>query len=165
MASLGQTLNLQDLPEDSYAPRPAGDYEVMITDSAMEQTADKTGQFIKLEYSIQNGQYAGGKFYDRLNVVNKSEKAQEIAYSTLRKIMEAVGVNSISDTEQLHNKRMIITVAVQEGKPYQDKTTGETKQGNPQNAIKAYKPYAAAQSTANGTVAAATSSAKPWAKK
>lgn len=113
----------------SFDVLPAGEYEVVIVASTMETTADGTGQFLKIELQVLSGEYQNRKLWDRLNLVNKSEKAVQIARGSLSAICRAVGVLTPRDSSELHNKPMRIKVKVEKSEDY-----GE------QNRITAYKP-------------------------
>ena len=149
---------------NKYAPIPAGDYKAMITESEMKPTRAGTGQYLQLVWEIIDGPHADRKIWDRLNLVNPNPTAVSIAQQDLASICRAVGVNKISDTEELHYKEVIVTVTIRKGdNGYEDS-----------NEIKAYAPAgrsapaaAPAAPAAVATPAAAASAApapgkKPW---
>ena len=57
---------------------PAGDYEAIVTGSAMKSTRDGSGQYLELTVEIQSGQFQGRRLWDRLNLQNRNPKAVEI---------------------------------------------------------------------------------------
>lgn len=153
-------------PADDFTPIPAGEYLMQIIDSDMKPTRDGTGQYLELTLQIIDGQYKGRLCWDRLNLVNKSQKAVEIAQRTLSAICRAVGVPSVQDSAQLHNKPLIGKV----------KYVDAQGQYDAKNEMKAYKPASAApatpaqaaqpapaQSAAPAQPAAPASSRPPWA--
>lgn len=163
MAFLGQTINVADLPESGgYDPLPAGNYTVMIVNSDLKENNAKTGQYLEIEYSVQGGEHEGAKLFDRLNIQNQNEVAQKIGWAKLGEICKAVGLGQISDSNELHNKRLVAVVEVQPGKPYTK--DGETRQGNPQNNIKKYLPYGAAEPAKAVAQASSSGSTPPWKK-
>lgn len=99
-------------PNASFDPLPAGWYNANITSSEMKPTKDGSGAYIQLELTILDGQYANRKVFDRLNVQNKSQVAQEIAYATLSSICHATGVIQVQDTSQLHGIPMEVKLSV-----------------------------------------------------
>lgn len=99
-------------PNASFDPLPAGWYNANITSSEMNPTKDGSGAYIQLELTILDGQYANRKVFDRLNVQNKSQVAQEIAYATLSSICHATGVIQVQDTSQLHGIPMEVKLSV-----------------------------------------------------
>lgn len=166
MAFLGQEVTVADLPEGSdFSPLPAGAYTVMITNSEMKETNAGTGQYILLEMDVQDGEYQGRKIFDRLNVQNPNEKAVEIAWQRVGEISRAVGLEKVKDSEQWHNKRLVVELSVEVGKDYVK--DGQTVQGRPQNNVKKYRAYGqeqAAPVAASSTGAPAATNTRPWKK-
>ena len=149
---------------NKYAPIPAGDYKAIITESEMKPTRAGTGQYLQLVWEIIDGPHTDRKIWDRLNLVNPNPTAVSIAQQDLASICRAVGVDKISDTEELHYKEVIVTVTIRKGdNGYEDS-----------NEIKAYAPAgrsapaaAPAAPAAVATPAAAAPAApapgkKPW---
>lgn len=99
-------------PNASFDPLPAGWYNANITGSEMKPTKDGSGAYIQLELTILDGQYANRKVFDRLNVQNNSQVAQEIAYATLSSICHATGVIQVQDTSQLHGIPLEVKLSV-----------------------------------------------------
>jgi len=108
---------------------PAGSYEAVITDSEMKATTTG-GEMLVLSLQILNGEYQNRKVWDRLNLKNKSDTAVQIAKGTLSSICRAVGVMTPKDSSELHNKPMLIKIAIQPAK-------GEYGESN---TIKSYRP-------------------------
>lgn len=139
MAKLDEAFNAESVPErEDFSPIPPGAYNVMVVDSGLQETS-KGGQMIVLELDIQDGDYAGRKLFDRLNIKNDNPKAVNIAMRTLAEIVKAVGKSSIKDTEELHNKRLTVNVSVEPAKSY--KKDGVEHPGKPQNSVKRYLPF------------------------
>lgn len=157
-------------PSQNFEPIPADDYLMCITASELAATRDGSGQFIKFDLDVIDGQYKGRKVFDRLNIRNKSQQAEEIAYRTLSAICHATGKMQVTDTVELHNTPMLVTVA-------QRKYKTDSGEERISNEVKGYKPAAAqtmqmpAQSTPPQTAQAtrdappATASTPPWARK
>jgi hypothetical protein len=170
MALLENTFDATQVePGQSFEILPAGDYEVHIVRSDMKPTKAGTGHLLELEMDVLSGECVGRKVWDRLNIVNENQTAQEIAQRTLSAICHATGVMHVRDSEQLHFHPMIAKVAVEERKD---------KPGEYSNRVKAYKPrdggaapahVAAAPSQAPAAAPApppqqpaATAKAPPW---
>jgi hypothetical protein len=66
--------------------------------------------------------------FDGLNVKNKSQQAEQIGRSQLKAVCVAVNVPDPKVSEELHNKPLMIKVAV-----------GKDQNGTPRNEIKGYK--------------------------
>jgi len=115
MAQLGFDAHDID-PYSRPAPVPADKYIVVIVGSEMKTTKDMTGSYLQLELDIQEGQFTGRKIIDRLNLNNSNQTAVEIAQRTLSQICHAVNVLSVTDSEQLHGRRMVADVRVEAGR-------------------------------------------------
>lgn len=161
MAVLPARFNVADVPESEFELIPPGVYKAMITESEMKATKDGQGAFLELKIQLEDGR----SLKERLNIQNKNETAVTIAYQTLAKICKACNKTSIADTNELHNIRFMIEVAVEKGKPYKDKE-GVEKQGYDQNTIKKYMSVndavAPTQSAASDAPAPAD---PPWKRK
>ncbi len=168
MAQLGMTFNANDAPaRDDFTPVPPGVYTAMIVASE-KKTTSKGGEMIVLELDIQEGEHSGRKLFERLNIKNDNPKAVDIAFRTLGEMVKAVGKTTIKDTEELHNKRLMIEVRVEPAKPYIDKE-GKEQAGSPQNSIKRFLPVSGAVSTPKGAATNPTVESKqedksvpPW---
>ena len=169
MALIPQTYNTADLPSSSGVVLiPPGYYQAVIIESEFKQTANGNGQFLALKVVLTQGQYANTEFIERLNIVNPNEKTVEIAYKTLARIAEAVGMTQTpSDSVQLHNKPLMVEIATEPGKPWTDKE-GNQQQGKDKSIIKHYKPIPGGQAAtpfAAAPAAAASPGTPPWAKR
>ena len=83
------------------APRellPPDRYPVQIVQSEMRATKAGDGQMLWIEMDIIDGPYRGRKIWDQLNLVNRSEIAQEIAQRRLSAICHAVGQVQVTDS-------------------------------------------------------------------
>lgn len=133
--------NAADHEPVSFDVVPAGMYEAVIVASAEKPTRDGHGKYIELELQVLNGQFQNRKIWDRLNMWNRSDKAVEIARATLSAICRAVGVLTPNDTSELHNRPLVVKVAVRKSDEY-----GES------NEVRGYYPRQAGgqQSQSNG---------------
>ena len=113
MANLGNTFDATTIdPLKPHDVLPAGRYGVQIVDSEMRVTKDGMGQYLWLELDVLEGEYAGRKLFDRLNLVNNNPVAVEIAQRTLSSICHAVGRLQVADSGELHLIPMIADVKV-----------------------------------------------------
>lgn len=127
MASLGD-LNLKDVKANDFQVIEPGEYPAVITKSEMKPTKDGSGQRLNLTLQILSGKYQNRTLFDGLNVKNKSQQAEQIGRSQLKAVCVAVNVPDPKVSEELHNKPLVIKVAV-----------GKDQNGNPRNEIKGYK--------------------------
>ena len=103
MANLGQVFD-SDQHEDieGFDPIPANWYNLSVTKSEILETSKKTGKYIKLEFTVIDGQYKGRKIWENLNIINQNPIAVEIAQKALATLCRAVGKKAIADTQELH---------------------------------------------------------------
>ena len=132
----------------SFDALPAGVYEVVITESKMQETKAGNGMMLVLTLEVISGDYKGRKLWDRLNLQNPNPTAVEIARQTLASICRAIGITKINDSGELHDKPLMATVQVR-----------KTPDGDAQNDIKSYRPRANASQAANKSPAVASSPA------
>ena len=122
-----------------YEPMPAGDYVAEIC--AVEERTSKTGnKYLLLQVRVEGH----GVVFDNLNLWHPNATAVKIATERLNAIGKALGMASISDTDQLLAKQVMISVVVE-----------SNNGGTPRNSITDYKPAAAAGSQPPPTAAAA----------
>lgn len=113
MALLGQTFDASSVePMSNYDVLPPAKYLVQIIFSEMRPTKDGRGQYLYLELDVLEGQYAGRKLFDRLNLVNTNPDAVQIAQRTLSSLCRAVGKLQVNNSEQLHLIPLIADVRV-----------------------------------------------------
>jgi hypothetical protein len=126
-----------------------GNYKAVIVASGTMPSITQ-GQpddyFVKV--IITEGQFKDTVFDVRLGFLNHNpcnpSKSADFTWAmaaakTIASIADAVGLaGAVTDTVQVHNKPFLIEVKNKEGKPYQDKNTGETKQGKGNSYIKSY---------------------------
>lgn len=172
-------------PTGSFEPVPIGDYPVIISASEMKETKPKPGkipgQYLQLTYDVIEGEFKGRKFFDRLNLVNENQTAQEIAQRALSAICRAVGVMHPKDSSELHNKPLVVTVGIRaasgeygasnEIRGYKtidgEKITKDTNADGiaPAPAASAATPATGDAAAPAATTATVTKAKKPWEKK
>lgn len=113
MAVFAQTFDAANVdPNAGFEIYPAGKYLVQVIASEMRPTKDGRGQYLYLELDILDGQFAGRKLFDRLNLVNDNPDTVDIAKRALSSICRATGQMQVKDSEQLHLIPMIADVRV-----------------------------------------------------
>ena len=141
MAFLGGSFDASQVePKGDYRPVPPGEYKVQITSSEFCQTSTGNGHQLKLEMEILEGDQAGRRLYDRLNLDNPNAQAVEIAQRTLSAICHAVGKLSVQDSEELHMLPMTAVVIV---KPERTGKDGRTYAAS--NEVQTYKALGSGQ--------------------
>jgi hypothetical protein len=182
MASLNG-FDASQVPEQmEFTALPEGQYVVIATASEMKPTKNGQGQFLQFTFEVLDGPQKGRKVWARLNLVNGNQTAVDIAQRELGAICRAVGIIKPNDSAELHNRPLLITVAVEiderkrEGnviKKYEAVNAGGVSPagnaapagaapwGAPQQAA---QPAAAAAPAAAPWSAPAAAGAAPWAK-
>jgi hypothetical protein len=134
-------------PNTEFEAIPAGKYLAAITASDMNPNKAGTGHYLQLTFEILDGPYKKRLLWARLNLDNPNAQAVQIARAELSAICRAVGVLAPSDSTELHNLPLMISV-----KCRKREDTGELT-----NEIKGYAkkeapaPAANAQALANST--------------
>ena len=143
MANL-QGLNIDaNVPEaGSFTVVPENIYKAVIAGDKIVSTKDGKGKILELTVQIIDGPYTGSTIIDRLNIVNASQQAQNIAQGTLKRICGVLRAPfPPQNTDSLMGKPMLVTVGVEE--------FTSNKTGNPlkSNKIKNYAPIQSVTST------------------
>jgi len=107
------SFNAADAPAlkaPSRGPLPDGKYEVVIVNSDIRQTKAGTGEFIEVEMQVIGGDHAGRRLWERYNVANTNKIAEDIGRAQLGGLCTALGVQNMTDTEQLHDIPFVVGV-------------------------------------------------------
>ncbi|MDE3023515.1 MAG: DUF669 domain-containing protein, partial [Pseudomonadota bacterium] len=129
-------------PATPFDPLPSGWYTAFITDSEAKETSAKTGYFLSLEWEVQlPAEFAGRKFYDRINLANPNPVAVEIGQKQLSAICHATGVIQVTDSAALHNRPVQVKVALRPAQTAEQ--SGDGKPHEASNEVKGYKAVSA----------------------
>lgn len=167
MASLGKIFDTSNQQgQDTNDVLPAGDYMMQVVQSEVRATKDGSGQYVWLELDILDGEHAGRKYWERLNIWNANPTAAEIANRALTSLTRACGLVAIEDTEELHFKPIKVRVGVSKRKD-----TGELQNRATYLAPDAFQAPAAQRAPAMAgapaarpaPTAAAGAKTPPWA--
>ena len=111
-----------------FDPIPEGYYHVVAIDSEIRETKAGNGRYIQFKFEITDaGPFQGRYVWDRFNMQNPNPKAVEIAQENLARFCQAAGLNSISDSFELHHRPVKVKIAQREWN------------GQIQNEIKGYR--------------------------
>ncbi len=114
MATLGQRYDRESLPEaTSFDPIPIGWYLATITSSDVKATKDGTGTYIDLQFTVVGPEYVGRIIFEKINIRNNSQKAEEIGLGTLRSLLAAASLPAIEDSDELLNATVEIKVGLE----------------------------------------------------
>lgn len=97
-------------PTSDFEPLPAGKYVAMITESELRPTKSGVGNYLQLTFEIIEGPCKGRLVWSRLNLNNPNPTTVQIAQRELSSICRAVGVMTPSDSVELHNLPLEISV-------------------------------------------------------
>lgn len=163
---LDQVFNAEEMPESS-SPNalPAGWQTFTIKDAEVKVTKNGTGQYIKLRMDVTGGDFDGRVIFENVNVRNANEVAERIGRQQLGEIMRAIGLASVSDTDEFIGGTLMAKLAVKKDAEYGDEN-GEV------NVIKSFKavdgstaPAPKPAQTAEKSPTAPSGGVKPpWAK-
>lgn len=102
------------IPEQQeFSALPEGPYTVIATSSEMKPTKSGTGQYLQFVFEVLDGPQHGRKLWARFNLINPSPAAVDIANRELGALCRAVGVIKPTESAELHNKPLIVEVAVE----------------------------------------------------
>ena len=120
MASFGPSGFDANAPENNENNLiPKGEYQAVIVKSDLQETKDKTGKYLKLDFQICSGEYMNKHVFTNLNLWlaetdDKKKTAVKIAKAQMSELCRAVNVLNPRDSSDLHNKPLTIKVGVQE---------------------------------------------------
>ena len=177
MANLGFTFNTDEAP-DRQTPIEPGTYVANAIEADVVPNSKGTGTMLKLTWSITDGPSTGRRVWQNINIQHTNPDAQRIGQAELKEITAALGLASITNTEPLLFKPLMISVASetsnQDGKtrtvvkkvapygatPAKRPATGPNPAPASENAAGFGQPRQAAESAATGP-----RSGTPWGKK
>ena len=112
---------------------PKGKYAAVIYQCELKQGKNPGASYFNIGCQIIEGKYAKRKVFGMITWTNRNADAEDIGRSQFSAICHAVGVLKPSDTADLHNKPLKITVGVEREKGYDDKNRiyGYEKLGGP----------------------------------
>lgn len=119
---------------------PAGWYKVVISESEEKVTKNMLGSYLQLTMEVIEGDHAGRKVFERLNLKNPNSQAVEIAQRSLSGICRATGVMTPRTSQDLHDKPLMAKIKVTPPK-------GDYDAGNE---VQEYAPVQKAAAAASG---------------
>lgn len=157
MARLDIGFTADELPESrgDYEPLPEGWYSADIGDAEIRVTKDGTGQYIRCRYNITGPTKAGRVVFGNLNIMNKSQKAEEIGRQQLGELMRCIGLGRIEDTDQLIGSSLQIKLSI---RPAENGYAA-------QNEVRGFRVAEGAAPAKASPAASSSKAAPPWAKK
>jgi hypothetical protein len=165
MANLGKTFDTTNQQgQTSYEILPAGDYLMQVVQSEVRPTKDGSNKYVWLELDILDGEYAGRKFWERLNLWSTNDTAKKIANQTLVSMTRACGFVTIEDTEELHFRPFQVKMRVKKnGKTGELENSAIYIAAEDGGAPQARGPAPAPAAGRPAPTASAGAKAPPWA--
>lgn len=121
MAKLGQSYNVDQLPEDdAFSPLPDGWYLVKIAKSELKATKDGTGSYIDNQWEILGPTHQGRIVFNMINIVNggaNKDVVERIGQQQLGSLMRATGLTVVDDTNQLIGLECEIKIGMEKPRP------------------------------------------------
>ncbi len=145
-------------PAPSREPIPRGMYQVIVIESAIKPTQAGTGEFIELTLQVVDGEFAGRRVWDRLNVSNPNKTAEDIAKRQLQELCLAVGVSTLNETEQLHDVPVLAEIDLDRKDQSRNRVMGY-------QAVGGAKPIASQAARPASAPPTAKPAARPWERK
>jgi hypothetical protein len=108
-------------PRKNFGVMPPGEYPVLIETAEYKQTSKGDGHLVALTLVVLDGQYAGRKIFDNINIDNPNPQTVGIALETFGELGRAIGVEAIKDTDQLLNQIVIVKAVVKKDNVYGEK--------------------------------------------
>ena len=159
MATLPQAANTDGNKEsmNDFSALPAGEYTAVIIKSQYKETKAKTGHYLQLQFKVIEGEQKGRMLFENLNLDNPNPIAVEIANKELNSICQACGKAAVSDSEELHNIPIRMTLKV-------DKATATQPASNSATKFEAYdgEITTVEEPTAKAPVAGGKAKKLPW---
>ena len=101
-------------PQGDFPVVPPGKYPVLTGVAEVCATKKGTGHYIKLPMTILDGPCKSRKLFDNINIDNPSQECVEIGLRTLSALAQAIGLQAVTDTDQLSNQVVIAHVKVKD---------------------------------------------------
>ena len=157
MAFLGQDFVVEEIANEAGAfdPIPAGWYTANIVSAELKDTKAGNGQYVKVRFDVTGPSYEGRVIWGQLNIKNPNPQAEQIGRQQLGDLARAIGLEKVSDSDQLVGGNLQIKVAVKKDEIYGD--------GNDVKGFKALDSSMPPQQSANSG-APSKSPTPPWAK-
>ena len=159
MAFLGQTFQVKDIPNVGFDPIPAGWYNARIVEAEIKNTSAGTGTYIKVRYDILGPGYQGRVIYGNLNLTNPNQQAEQIGIQQLGSLARAIGLDVVSDSDQLINKDVQIKLSIKKD------TTGQYNDSNDVKGFKAMERIEGFPATTAPATPTGKTATPPWAGK
>lgn len=100
MTDLGFEVNAS-APSTDYDVLPEGWYSARITQADVRETRAGTGSYISVRYDVTGPSHEGRVVWGNLNLSNPNPRAEQIGREQLSQLIAAIGLPSITDSDEL----------------------------------------------------------------
>lgn len=98
-------------------PLPPGMYHGIVTRTQLKPTKEGDGQYLEVEFDISfPAEFSNRKFWDRFNIINKSQEATRIGKEQLSDLVKATGLATLGDDTELQGKEVALILRVEPSK-------------------------------------------------
>lgn len=172
MGNFGKSYNRETMAKRERIPAlPDGDYVVKVLQDTDVKETSKGGEQLVMVWEVQGGQFSGRKIFERINLrvggerTEKTATAERIGEETLNEVLDALGLDGVSRSEQLVGKACTLRLVRKKS------TSTYGDENGMENEVKAHKPLdgaappasAPAPSAAPRAATPAPSGAPVWA--
>tara|TARA_R100001015_G_C4457707_1_gene45675 strand:- start:8 stop:481 length:474 start_codon:yes stop_codon:yes gene_type:complete len=109
-------LNAEDIETSTYdkSPIPEGKYVGKIVNASAEINPESwsEGEHLKIEFEITSEQSKGRHCWKNITLVGKEEKYVDAGKKDLMRLMNAVGIGSLTKFDQLIGKEVGFTITI-----------------------------------------------------
>lgn len=112
-----------------FGPLPAGDYTMIISAASIKPTKAGTGEYLEAVMEVVEGPSAGRKHWERFNVSNPNKQAEDIARAALGNLCEALGLSTITDTDQLCDQMFVAKMGIDKKDPTRNRVLAYVSAG------------------------------------
>lgn len=112
MAMLPNVFTASNVEAEDNDLLPEGWYTAQIVKSEIKDTSTG-GKYLSFHFKIVEGDHAKRMVFANLNIVNANPTTVKIANQHLKKICEALGLDEVEDTAELHGQDLQIRVKTQ----------------------------------------------------
>ena len=157
------SFNVNDIPpeENTFQPLPDGWYTASINNAEVK-TSKSGGEYINIRYDITGPTHQGRVVFGMVTLTNHGPNkatAESIGRQHLGKIVMAIGLQGINDTDQLIGGNLQIKLATEKNEEYGDKNKVTNWK-----AISGIAPVQQPMPTAPQESSPASASKPPWMK-
>lgn len=108
-----EPINANDLPQRvAFDPIPEGWYTATATGAEIKRAKAGSGQYLNVKWAITGPTHESRSVFGRITLRNENTTAVEIGRQHLRELMDAAGLTSLTNTDQLIGVSISIKVSV-----------------------------------------------------